>query len=303
MLQSQHTRPKKIFSRFKEPLLALPDLVEVQTSSYEWLIKEGLKELFREFSPISDYSGKKFALEFLDFTLDEPKYDEYYAKEQKLTYETPLRIKVKLTNKALNIEKEQELFLLDFPLQTAHGTFIINGVERVIVPQLARYFGIMFTSNYLKGRKYFGAKIIPARGAWIEIEMEQDDCIYVRVDKKRKFPATSLLRAFSDLNDEQILGAFDKDATAVPYIKNTFAKDSAKSKSDSLVEVYSKLREGDLATPETAEAFIKGLFGEEKYDLSIVGRYRFNERFGLPTGKDSAKRSSSRVLLFDDLVI
>ena len=303
MLQSQHTRPKKIFSRFKEPLLALPDLVEVQTSSYEWLIKEGLKELFREFSPISDYSGKKFALEFLDFTLDEPKYDEYYAKEQKLTYETPLRIKVKLTNKALNIEKEQELFLLDFPLQTAHGTFIINGVERVIVPQLARSFGIMFTSNYLKGRKYFGAKIIPARGAWIEIEMEQDDCIYVRVDKKRKFPATSLLRAFSDLNDEQILGAFDKDATAVPYIKNTFAKDSAKSKSDSLVEVYSKLREGDLATPETAEAFIRGLFGEEKYDLSIVGRYRFNERFGLPTGKDSAKRSSSRVLLFDDLVI
>src|SRR3989338_6147585 len=299
MLQSQHTRPKKIFSRFKEPLLALPDLVEVQTSSYEWLIKEGLKEIFKEFSPISDYSGKKFSLEFLDFTIDEPKFDEYHAKEQKLTYETPLRVNVRLNNKTLGSQKEQEIFMLDFPLQTKHGTFIINGVERVIVPQLARSFGVMFTSNFLKGRKFFGAKIIPARGAWIEIEADQDDCIYVRVDKKRKFPVSSLLRAFTDKSDEAILSAFGEFATKTPHLKNTFAKDSAKTRTDSLVEVYSKLREGDLATPETAEAFITGLFGEEKYDLSPVGRIRFNERFAMDTSEISLKK---KIVDFDDIV-
>ena len=291
---------KKFFSRFKEPLLPLPNLVEVQTRSYEWLIKEGLKEVFKEFSPISDYSGKKFTLEILGFTLDEPKFDEFHAKEQKMTYETPLRVRVKLVNKMLNIEKEQEIFMLDFPLQTRHGTFIINGVERVIVPQLARSFGVMFTSNFLKGRKFFGAKIIPARGAWIEIETEHDDAIYVRVDKKRKFPVSSLLRAFTTKSDEEILKAFGDVAIKTPHIKNTFAKDSAKNRADSMIEVYSKLREGDLATAETAEAFITALFGEEKYDLSVVGRFRFNERFR----KDTAPKSlTQKTLSFEDIVI
>src|SRR3989338_5390533 len=291
---------KKYFSRFKEPLLPLPNLVELQTRSYDWLIKEGLKEIFKEFSPISDYSVKKFSLEFLDFTIDEPKFDEYHAKEQKLTYETPLRVNVRLNNKTLGSQKEQEIFMLDFPLQTKHGTFIINGVERVIVPQLARSFGVMFTSNFLKGRKFFGAKIIPARGAWIEIEADQDDCIYVRVDKKRKFPVSSLLRAFTDKSDEAILSAFGEFATKTPHLKNTFAKDSAKTRTDSLVEVYSKLREGDLATPETAEAFITGLFGEEKYDLSVVGRFRFNERFGKDTGPKAIIR---KTLSLEDLIV
>ncbi|HEY4483165.1 MAG TPA: DNA-directed RNA polymerase subunit beta, partial [Candidatus Paceibacterota bacterium] len=246
----------------------------------------------------SDYSGKKFDLELLDFTLDEPKHDEYHAKENKLTYETPLRLRVKLTNKILNVSKEQELFVLDFPLQTGHGTFIINGVERVIVPQLARSFGVMFTSNFLKGSKYFGAKIIPARGAWIEVETEADDCIYVRVDKKRKFPVSSLLRAFHKGTDEEILKAFSPKMRESIYLKNTFAKDPAKTREDSLVEVYSKLREGDLATPETAEAFMKGLFGPDKYDLSIVGRYRFNKRFKKPIDDKSIRE---RVLTLDDL--
>ena len=290
--------PKKHFSRSHEPLLPLPNLVELQTRSYDWLIREGLAELFKEFSPISDYSGKKFDLELLDFTLDEPKHDEYHAKENKLTYETPLRLRVKLTNKILNVSKEQELFVLDFPLQTGHGTFIINGVERVIVPQLARSFGVMFTSNFLKGSKYFGAKIIPARGAWIEVETEADDCIYVRVDKKRKFPASSLLRAFHKGTDEEILKAFSPKMRKNAYLKNTFAKDPAKTREDSLVEVYSKLREGDLATPETAEAFMKGLFGPDKYDLSVVGRYRFNKRFGKPVDD---KFIRERVLTLDDL--
>ena len=291
-------KQKKYFSRFKKPLLELPDLVDVQTRSYEWLLKQGLGEIFKEFSPINDYSGKKFSLEFLDFSLDEPKFDEYYAKENKHTYETPLRLKVKLHNKALGTEKEQEIFMLDFPLQTAHGTFIINGVERVIVPQLARSFGVMFSSNFIKGHRYFGAKIIPGRGAWIEIEMEQDDCIYVRIDKKRKFPVTSLLRAFSNQTDEKILESFEGHG-ALEYLKATFAKDVAKSRGDSLVEVYSKLREGDLATPETAETFINGLFGGEKYDLSIVGRFRFNERFGRPT---TPKALEQKTLSFEDIV-
>src|SRR3989344_5860757 len=290
---------KKYFSRFKEPLLPLPNLVEVQTRSYEWLVKEGLAEVFKEFTPISDYSGKKFSLEFLDFTLDEPKYDEYHAKEQKLTYETPLRVKVRLNNKTLGTSKDQEIFMLDFPLQTGHGTFIINGVERVIVPQLARSFGVIFTQNFLKGRRHFGAKIIPARGAWIEIETEQDDIIYVRVDKKRKFPVSSLLRAFTDKSDEEILAAFGDVAKDNPHLTNTFAKDAAKTRGDSLIEVYSKLREGDLATAETAEAFITGLFGEEKYDLSVVGRFRFNERFGKDT---SAKAVTKKTLSFEDIV-
>src|SRR3989338_357204 len=298
-MQSSPILPKKHFSRSHEPLLPLPNLVELQTRSYDWLIREGLAELFKEFSPISDYSGKKFDLELLDFTLDEPKHDEYHAKENKLTYETPLRLRVKLTNKILNVSKEQELFVLDFPLQTGHGTFIINGVERVIVPQLARSFGVMFTSNFLKGQKYFGAKIIPARGAWIEIEIEQDEALYVRVDKKRKFPVSSLLRAFTSKSDEEILKSFGDVATSTPYLKNTFAKDQAKTKADSLVEVYSKLREGDLATAETAEAFLTSLFGEEKYDLSVVGRYRFNERFSKDT---SPKAIAKKVLTFEDLV-
>ena len=290
--------PKKHFSRSHEPLLPLPNLVELQTRSYDWLIREGLAELFKEFSPISDYSGKKFDLELLDFTLDEPKHDEYHAKENKLTYETPLRLRVKLTNKILNVSKEQELFVLDFPLQTGHGTFIINGVERVIVPQLARSFGVMFTSNFLKGSKYFGAKIIPARGAWIEVETEADDCLSVRAAKKRTFPASSLLRAFHKGTDEEILKAFSPKMRKNAYLKNTFAKDPAKTREDSLVEVYSKLREGDLATPETAEAFMKGLFGPDKYDLSVVGRYRFNKRFGKPVDD---KFIRERVLTLDDL--
>jgi len=268
-------------------------------NSFENLLSHGLKEIFKEFSPINDYSGKKFSLEFIDFALDKPVNDEYYAKENKLTYDAPLKARVRLKNKLNKEEKDQDIFLLDFPLMTTHGTFIINGVERVIVPQLARSFGVMFVANYLKGRRYMGAKIIPSRGAWVEIEIEQDDCIYVRIDKKRKFPASALLRAFSKNSDHEIVNAFGQTAIDSDYIKNTFAKDQAKTREESLVEVYSKIREGDLASPETAEAFISGLFGEEKYDLSTVGRFRFNERFGMSTEQGELKK---KILDFKDLL-
>ncbi|MFA6254215.1 MAG: DNA-directed RNA polymerase subunit beta [Candidatus Paceibacterota bacterium] len=295
---------KKYFSRYKKPLASMPDLVEVQNKSYEWLIKEGLKELFKEYSPINDYSAKKFALEFVGFQLDEPKHDEYYARDNNLSYDAPLRVRVKLTNKSLNQEKEQEIFLADFPLMTNHGTFVINGIERVIVPQLARSFGVFFTANELKGRKFFGAKIIPARGAWIEFETEIDDVIYVRIDRKRKFPVTSLLRVFADregkeLNDEQLIKVFADRKVDISYIQKALTKDHAKTAIESFVEIYKRLRDSDLATPANSREFVRGLFDREKYDLSSVGRMRFNQRFDK---KLSEEEKENRILSFDDMV-
>ncbi|KKT15810.1 MAG: DNA-directed RNA polymerase subunit beta [Parcubacteria group bacterium GW2011_GWB1_43_6] len=172
----------------------MPNLVVSQNESFKWLVEKGLNEVFTEFASISDYSGKKFELSFKSVKLEEAKHDEYYTKNNKLSYEAPLKAIVELKNKIRGGGKEQEIFLADFPMMTSHGTFIISGVERVIVPQLARSFGIFFTSEELKGKKCFGGKIIPARGVWIEIETEADGVIYVRIDRKRKFVVTSLLR-------------------------------------------------------------------------------------------------------------
>ncbi|OJI09240.1 MAG: DNA-directed RNA polymerase subunit beta [Candidatus Vogelbacteria bacterium CG10_big_fil_rev_8_21_14_0_10_49_38] len=297
---------KKYFSRYKKPLVAVPDLVEVQKQSYDWLIKTGLKELFKEYSPIRDYSEKKFELEFAGFQLDEPKYDEYYARENNLSYDAPLRLRVKLINKLFNQEKEQEIFLADFPLMTSHGTFIINGIERVIVPQLARSFGIFFTANEIKGRKFFGAKIIPARGAWIELETEIDDAIYVRIDRRRKFPITSLLRVFADRagldsSDEALLKVFEAVKVDLSYIQKSLAKDYTKTVSESYVEIYKRLRDSDLATPANSKEFVSGLFEREKYDLSAVGRVRFNQRFEVAVSANQ-EENDRRTLSFDDLV-
>ncbi len=295
---------QKYFSRYKKPLAEMPELVELQKKSYQWLVKEGLKELFKEYSPIKDYSEKKFELEFTGFALDEPKFDEFYVKENNLSYDVPLRIKVKLKNKTLNQEKEQEIFLADFPLMTAHGTFIINGIERVLVPQLARSFGVFFSSNDIKGRKYFGAKIIPARGAWVELETEIDDVIYVRIDRKRKFPVTSLVRTFADregieLSDENLLKLFENEKVDLTYIKNALAKDHAKTIADSYVEIYRRLRDSDLATAANSKEFVSGLFDRDKYDLSVVGRVRFNQRFDRPTTEAEQEK---RTLSLDDIV-
>src|SRR3989344_2740385 len=188
------SRPKKYFSRYKKPLVKFPNLIEAQIKSFKWLIEQGIGEVFKEFSPIADYSGKKFELQFVSFSLSEAKSDENDSKVNKLSYQGQLKARVKLINKILGTNKEQEIFLSDVPLMTPHGTFIINGVERVIVPQLARSFGVFFTESENKGKRFFGAKIIPARGVWIEVESEADGGIYIRIDKKRKFPATTLLR-------------------------------------------------------------------------------------------------------------
>jgi len=290
--------PKKYFSKFRKPLVPIPNLVKDQVDSFDWLIEKGIKEVFDEFTVINDPSGKKFKFEFLGFGLEKPKYDEYYAKEKKLSYEVSLKARVRLTNKALNTEKEQELFMTDFPIMTPHGTFIISGVERVIVPQLARSFGVFFTKVELKGKSLFGVKIIPARGAWIEIETDVDKAIYVRIDRKRKFPVTSLLRAFGAETDSDIFELFKDNKDAKEYLEKSLVKDHSKTAEESYIEIYRRLRDGDLATAENAKEFFKNLFDTDRYDLQKVGRFRFNSRFNLPV---SGKGSDRRILNLDDL--
>ena len=285
-------RPKKFFARYREPRTHLPNMVSSQINSFKWLIKEGIAEVFKEYSMIKDYSGKKFDLEFTDFKLAEPKYDEYYAKDNKLSYEGSLKATIKLKNKMLNVEKEQEIFLSELPMMTDHGTFIISGIERVIVPQLARSFGVFFTEQELRGKTYFGGKIIPARGVWIEIDTESDGAIYVRIDRKRKFAATSLLRVLGATSDEAIRALFKGVTQAEPYIENTLAKDHAKNVDESFLEIHKRLRDGDMGTVENAKEFIGNLFSPERYDISKVGRFRFNRRFNkVLTGKDSERRT------------
>ncbi|MBI5004984.1 MAG: DNA-directed RNA polymerase subunit beta, partial [Candidatus Lloydbacteria bacterium] len=287
---------KKFFSKYRPPLVNLPNLVQTQVDSYKWLLLTGLKELFMEFSPLNDYTGDKFTLEFLSVEVGEPKYDEFYAKENKMSYEAPLRVKVRLTNKHLNTAKEQEMFLADFPLMTKHGTFVINGVERVVVPQLARSFGAFFTLQELKGKPYFGAKIIPARGAWIEVESEVDGALYVRIDRKRKFTATSLIRAFGRVDsDEDILKLFHGNELAHAAVKTTLLKDSAKTADEAYIEIYKKLRDGELASAANARDFFKNIFSAERYDMSRVGRFRFNKRFGKGMSQGDMDRTTISV--------
>lgn len=294
--------PQKHFSRFAQPLTPVQSLADVQMTSFTWLIENGIAELLKEFSPINDYAQKKFSLSFEDFVLERPKYDEYYAKENKINFEGALRVMVRLENKTLGTEKRQEIFLTDLPMMTEHGTFIINGVERVVVSQLARSFGVFFTANDMKGKRYFGAKILPLRGAWIEIETETDDAIYVRVDKKRKFPVTTLLRAMGTATDEETKKQFEDLKTAIPYIENTFAKDAAKTKEASAIEIYRRLRDNDLASPQAALDFVNGLFSLDRYDLSLVGRHRFNERFGIKS-KEKDLSHGRRTLSYEDLIL
>ncbi|HEY4478479.1 MAG TPA: DNA-directed RNA polymerase subunit beta, partial [Candidatus Paceibacterota bacterium] len=289
---------KKYFQKYKDPILVYPDLVESQNNSFDWFLDIGIREVLKEFSMIEDYAKKKFELSFLDFELTRPKYDEHYAKSNKLTYEGQIKAKVRLKNKIQNSVKEQEMFLADLPLMTDHGTFIINGIERVIVPQLARSFGIFFTVNELKGKNYFGAKIIPARGVWMEIESDTDGTIYVRIDKKRKFPITSLLRILGADTNEKIIDLFKNDLDAKKIIDLTLAKDHAKTIDDSYIEIHKKLRDGDLATVDNAREFISDIFKAERYDLNKVGRFRFNKRFNKPMDEKSLEQ---RTICLDDM--
>ena len=287
---------KKYFSKYREPLATLPYLPEIQLESWRWFLADGLKELFRESSPIKDYGGEDLDLEFVDYALDEPKYDEYQAKAQNASFDATLRVKARLTNKKTEEMKEQEIFLADMPLMTPRGTFIVNGVERVIVSQLARSFGVYFTANFSRGKKYFGAKIIPSRGAWIEFESDADGALYARIDRKRKIPASCILRIFGIATNEEILGKFAKGGEVDPIIKKMLDKDQTKTANEAYMEIYKRLRPGEPATMETAKELISAMFSEERYDLSSVGRYKLNQRLGL------SDNPTSRVLSGNDLV-
>ncbi|MEK7135298.1 MAG: DNA-directed RNA polymerase subunit beta [Patescibacteria group bacterium] len=293
-------RPKKYFGRFREPLTDMPNLVVSQVDSFKWLIEKGLKEVFEEFTSIKDFSEKKFQLDFVSFELAEAKINEFEAKDRKLSYEAPLKVRVKLKNLVMKTEKEQEIFMADLPLMTSHGTFVISGIERVIVPQLARSTGVSFTSQELKGKTTFGAKIIPGRGAWIEIETDADGTVYVRIDRKRKFPVTTLLRAFGAASNDKILALFDGHPEAKHFIEKTLAKDHTTSVDEACIEIHRRLRDGDLAAADNAREFVQSIFDKDRYDLSRVGRFRFNNRFGI---KETAKEIERRTLSKEDMLL
>lgn len=294
--------PYKFFSKYKESVLAPPYLIELQLSSYGVFLEVGLRELFEEISPVRDYAGKDLDLYFEDYYLDESKYDEKEAKESNLSYEAPLRARLKLVNKRTGEIKEQEIFLGDFPLMTPRGTFIVNGVERVVVSQLIRSPGVFFTESRVRGFKLHGAKIIPNRGAWLEFEADLDGVITVKVDRKRKIPVTALLRTFGLSSDEEILAQFPGiEPDAERFLRATLKRDSSKTSDEGLIEVYKRIRPGDLATVDNARQLIEGMFFNfARYDLGKVGRYKFQKRLGLAVPPDITKEQ--RILSRGDLV-
>jgi len=280
---------------FKKPRInvPLPNLIEVQTQSYNWFLKEGIKELLQEISPVDDFTGKVLRLEFGEYYLDEPKCDEETARSKNLTYQAPLKCKTTLINKKTGRKKHSEVFLGDFPLMTPQGTFIINGIERVIVSQIIRSYGVLFVADKFAGRSLFGAKIIPSRGAWLEFETSPNDVISVKIDRKRKIPVTTFLRSLGLESDEEIIKTFSHvdDNPEHPYIKSTLEKDPSKTSAEALVEVYKRIRPGDLAAPEIAKSFLEAmLFNPKRYDLGKVGRYKLNQRLGLKVSQSLKNR-------------
>ncbi len=291
---------RKRFGKNKEAI-PLADLVDVQKKSYDWFLKEGLKELFDEVSPIKDFIGRDLEIYFGDYYLDEPKFDEVATKKKNLSYEAPLRVSVKLVNNRTKKVVEQEVFLGDFPLMTDRGTFIINGVERVVVSQLIRSAGVFFTSEVINEQKYYGAKIIPNRGSWLEIETDLNKVLWVKIDRKRKVAVTALLRAFGYSSDEEILDLF-KDLELDPdnsFIHSTLGKDPSKNQNEGLIEIYKRIRPGDLATADNAKSLIFSMFFNfDRYDFGTVGRYKLNQKFKL----DIPITKENRVLLHQDLI-
>ncbi len=293
---------RKIFTKHAVESFEAPNLVQVQLDSYKWFFDVGLKELLNEVSPITDWTGKELELRFLDFKLEEPKYTERIAREKNATFEAPLRVKVSLTNRANGNVDEQELYLGDFPLMTPRGTFVINGVERVVISQLIRSPGVFFSlSKSSRFKRMFSAKIIPARGAWLEFETESSGAITVRIDRKRKIPATSILRAFGVGTDAEIKKLFDDIDTdpEMQYIISTIVQDAAANVDEGLIEMYKRIRPGDPATVDNARQMIHNMFFNfSRYDLSRVGRHRMNQRFQ----KDYSLEDTDRVLKVQDIV-
>ncbi|MBP7819215.1 DNA-directed RNA polymerase subunit beta [Candidatus Gracilibacteria bacterium] len=279
---------RKFFTMDPTQDFALPNLIEVQLNSYEDFLTEGLKELLEEVSPIQDFSGKKIELHFVDHEIGEAKYSPDECRYKNLTYEAPLKVHVQLINKETGEIKEQDVFLGSVPLMTESGSFIVNGIERVVVSQIVRSPGVFFSRNK-KDSKFHSAKIIPKRGAWLEIETDKKGIISVKIDRKRKIPATTLLRIFGYAEDKEILEAFSDVITDIEndYMLKTLDKDPAKSVDEAYQAIYKKLRPGDLATPENAKSLIDSMFFDyRKYDMGKVARYKINKRFGIDVPND-----------------
>lgn len=271
------------YSRIDQPI-ELPNLIQVQLSSYDWFLKHGLREALHEVFPISDFTGN-LELDFIDYSLGEPKYQVHECKERDVSYQAPMKLKVRLTDKETGEIKESEVYMGDLPLMTEKGTFIINGAERVVVSQLVKSPGVYFNDRVdVSGRNLYGATIIPNRGAWFELEMDSAGLVYTRIDKTRKIPVTVLLRSLGYETNEAIQELYGDDET----IDKTLEKDSSTNKKEALIEFYRRLRPGEMATEDAAEQLLNNLFFDpRRYDLAVVGRYKINKKLGLDIPMDN----------------
>ncbi len=279
---------RESFSHIPE-VLPLPNLIQTQTDSFEWFVKTGLRELLDEITPITDFTGKNLELHFREFYFEDPKFTEEECRTRDLTYARPLKVEVDLVIKETDEVKHQTVFMGDFPWMTDQGTFIINGAERVVVSQLVRSPGVYYTATEdpATGRLLHAAKVIPNRGAWLEFETSNKDLLSVKVDRKRKIPVTTLLRAVG-LETAEIERTFVPvdDNPEHPYMQLTLDKDGTQNQDEALIEVYKKLRPGDPPTVDNARALVTSLFFNfRRYDLGRVGRYKLNKALGEAASK------------------
>lgn len=290
---------KRVYFTNEDDALDLPNLVDHQNRSFQWFVEEGLGELLAEISPIEDYTGAKLSLSFKDYRFEDPKMTEAEARDNNVSYEAPLKATVILTNKVTGEVKEQEIYLGDYPWMTSRGTFVINGAERVVVSQLIRSAGVFFTADQHANGGLYGAKVIPGRGAWLEFETASGGAIYVKIDRKRKIPVTTLLRALG-MSEAQIKDAFKHvDQGKHSYISATIDKDPTRGANDALIEVYRRLRPGDLATVDNARSLLENMFYNfKRFDFSRVGRYKINKRLNI----DIPNTAENRVMRREDLI-
>lgn len=300
MASTKSTNTKRVFFTSDDTALPLPNLIQHQRESWKDFIETGLGEIFAELNPIDDYTGQKLALRFGKYAFQDPKVSEVYAKENNVTFDAPLHAIVELTNKVTGEVKEQEIYLGDYPWMTDRGTFIINGTERVVVSQLIRSAGVFFTADRAATRNFYGAKLIPGRGAWLEFETASNGAIYVKIDRRRKLPVTTLFRALGYNKTSEIKALFDDiDTGEVKYLDATLDKDPARGTNEALIEVYRRLRPGDLATVDNARSMIERMFFDfKRFDYSRVGRYKLNQRLGL----EVANTTENRVFQVSDLI-
>ena len=269
---------RKSFAKH-DKVLAIPNMLKIQKDSYNWFLDEGLREVFRDVDTITDYTGN-LELSFLDYSMNEPpKYTVEECKERDATFAKPIKVRVRLHNKETDEIKEQEIFMGDFPLMTNGGTFVINGAERVIVSQIVRSPGMYYGDEVDKADQHiYSATVIPYRGAWLEYETDLNNVFYVRIDKNRKIPITCLIRALGISTDAQIKEVFGED----PLLNATLEKDTCRTREESLLEIYRKLRPGEPPTVESAESYLDALFFDaRRYDVSKVGRYKFNKKMDI----------------------